>query len=455
VILRNIPSAGIAAITADPEAFIRLSPRSQIRFFRRENGHGAGKPVISLFMARRLGYINGTSNKDLMAMLEPEQALDLIRTLPPAGRTEEVPLMAATGRVLAESVRSGLDLPPFAKSAMDGYAVASGDPSTQWRVLETVAAGDVPAHLVEHGTCAKIMTGAMMPEGADKVIRVEYTEEADGIMRALQPESRQNIIQRGENLGKGDPVLEPRILKPQDIGVLASVGADRVRVACRPLVGIITTGSELRDPGQQIGPGEIYNSNGWQLYAQVEAAGSQAVYYGNAADRLDELAEAVTKALDACDLVLLSGGVSMGDFDFVPQAVKKCGVEIRFHGLAVKPGKPTLFGQRAEKYLFGVPGNPVATFVIFEVFIKALLYRLMGIDYRPPVVRARLARTIRRKSAKRVAFRPVQVVENEIHLISYHGSSHLNALSRANGLLRIDRGVEVIEEGTPLYVRSL
>jgi len=388
-----------------------------------------------------------------MPILEPDDALDMMLKIPPAGRTEEVPLMAAAGRVLAGAVESSLDLPPFDKSAMDGYAVAANDPSDRLRVLETVAAGDTPAHQVTPGTCVKIMTGAMVPKGADQVVRVEYTEEKDGFMKILQPEPRNNIIYKGENLGRGRQVLSPRLLKAQDIGVLASAGVDRVRVACKPLAGIITTGSELREPGKALGPGQIYNSNGSQLYAQALAAGAQAVYYGNAVDRIETLQEAVTEALSACDVVLLSGGVSMGDFDFVPAALKNAGVEIRFHGLKIKPGKPAHFGRKESKYVFGVPGNPVSTFVIFEIFIKTLLYRLMGLNYESLEIRARLAKTIRRKGSKRMEYRPVQVADGEIHLIDYHGSSHLNVLSDANGLLRIDPGVEILEAGAECLVR--
>ena len=388
-------------------------------------------------------------------MLHPDSALKMILEEMRKPQTERVPIVEALGRVLAEQIVSTLDSPPFAKSAMDGYAVCREDSSHSFQLLESIAAGKVPTQVVRPGQCSKIMTGAMMPEGAGKVIRVEYTEEKDGRVTQLQPDPYGNVIQRGENLKKGDPVLAPRVLQPQDIGVLASLGIEEVLVALRPLVGVINTGSELRNPGEKLKAGEIYNSNGAQLCAQIASAGARYRYYGIIEDEPPELRAAITKAFADCDMVLITGGVSMGDYDYVPEVLEENGVRIRFHKLAVKPGKPTLFGQKDDTFVFGLPGNPVSTFVIFEVFVKPLLFRLTGIDYVPPRSKGRLAKPIKRRSSERVEFRPVQLRGDEVHPIKYHGSAHLDALSQTNGLVRIEIGVELIDKGAEIDVRQI
>lgn len=401
-----------------------------------------------------------------MALLHPDQALQRIEAVNHEPRTELVALEEALGRALAEEVTAAEDSPPFAKAAMDGYAVSSADPGPTFRLVATLAAGNVPARPLDRGECVKIMTGAMMPPGADKVLRVEFTRERDGIVTLLEEEPSANLIARGENLKAGDRVLGPRILEARDIGVLASLGRSLVRVAVRPVVGVLATGSELRSPGESLGPGEIYDSNGLQLCAQLTAAGGEPRSYGIVSDEPARMREAVRRALGECDLLLLSGGVSMGELDFVPGVLQDCGAEILFHKLAIKPGKPTLFARRRRgeagggeaqqaTYIFGLPGNPVSAYVIFEALVRPLLYRLLGLHYRPRMVAARLAETVKRRDAERVELRPVRLEAGEVRALSYHGSAHLNALSDADALLRLDAGVQLLEAGTQVHVRLL
>jgi len=388
-------------------------------------------------------------------MLHPDAALAAIEALGFSPRTEEVDLQAAPNRVLAEAIRSPLESPPFAKAAMDGYALAADDDSESFRVLETVAAGQVPARALARGECAKIMTGAMLPEGADKVVRVEYTEEHDGCMRLTRPEPDRNVIERGENLRIGDPVLDRRRLRAQDIGVLASLGLASVRVVRPPAVGVMATGSELREPGRSLKAGQIYNSNGAQMCVQAADLGCPVRYFGIAADDPAALGRSLAEALDSCDLLLLSGGVSMGDFDFVPRLLTEAGAEIIFHKLAIKPGKPTLFARRDDRFVFGMPGNPVSSFIIFELLVKPFLYRAMGLAYHPLLVRARLTGTLRRRRTERVEYRPVRLSGGEIFPVPYHGSAHLNVLAEANALVRFEQGVKVLQEGEELDARSI
>jgi molybdopterin molybdotransferase len=368
---------------------------------------------------------------------------------------EVVPVVEALGRVLARAASARVDSPPFSKAAMDGFALQSADSSDRFRIVEVIAAGDVPRKKIGSGQCSKIMTGAMMPEGVDKIVRVEFAEEADGWARVVEPEPYANIIARGENLKAGDPLLGVKVLTAQDIGVLASQGFEAVPVSVMPLVGIITTGSELRGAGEELKVGEIYNSNGPQLCAQVAAMNARSRYYGAVPDDPEKLAGMVELALQDCDVLLLSGGVSMGDLDFVPDVLKRLGAEIHFHKLAVKPGKPTLFARKDRSFVFGLPGNPVSTFVIFEVFVKTFLYRWMGLSYRPRVLTGVLAEALSRRDAERLEYRPVRLEGNRIHPLSYHGSSHLSALREAEGLIRIERGTARIEQGSELDVRLL
>ncbi len=388
-------------------------------------------------------------------MIHPDEALKMLTSFDRRCATEEVPLLEALGRVLAEPVHSPIDSPPFAKAAMDGYAVNSADRSQRWRIIETIDAGHTPAKAVGTGQCSKIMTGAMIPPGADKVVRLEFVEEREAEVRLIEPEPNRNVIEQAEDLRSGQLVIDRKIVLPQDIGTLAAAGIKQVRVAIAPTVGIITTGSELREPGEPLGHGEIYNSNGVQLCAQVAWLHCGQVNYGTVMDDPRVLKEAIERAIHETEVVLLSGGVSVGESDFVPTTLVACGAKIHFHGLAIKPGRPTLFAQRDETFVFGLPGNPVSTFVIFELFVKPLLLRLMGITHVPESKKAKLSQEVRRKRSSRVEYRPVEIVGGEAHPLAYYGSSHLNVLGRADGLIRLEKGVATLEAGSEVDVRQI
>ena len=255
------------------------------------------------------------------------------------------------------------------------------------------------------------MTGAMLPPGAQRVVQFEIAEERDGRVRLTAPETGRNVIERGENIRAGEVVLEPRRLAPQDLGVLAASGAARVQVAVPPRVArAVHRLGAARARASRSSRVQIYDSNGPQLAAQAGRLGCPARYLGIAADEPGPLAAAVRSALPGCDLLLLSGGVSKGEFDYVPGVLRGLGAEVLFHGLALKPGKPTLFARfpaadgeagaaaAAPKYIFGLPGNPVTVFVVFELLVRPLLLRLMGLEDRPTVLRLRLAAAVRRRA---------------------------------------------------------
>lgn len=388
-------------------------------------------------------------------MIELEEALNLIHRVSPSTTVETVSLERALGRALARALRSPIDSPPFPKSAMDGFAVRSDDPGMSFRIVEVLPAGGAPSRELGRGECARIMTGAMLPPGAGRVVRKELVEEKNGSVRITGPETGDNVIPRAANLRVGDTVLEPRVLSAQDIGIIAASGFGSVEVAVPPKAGILSTGSEIRSPGEVLGPGQIYNSNAVQLAAQLDAVRCPFQVLGAVADEPAPLARAIESALGAFDLLLLTGGVSAGDFDFVPRCLAELGATTLFHGVAIKPGKPTLFARRGERYIFGLPGNPVSSFVIFEIFVKPFLYRRMGIDWRPAVFRSRLGASVQRKVADRTEFLPVRAEAGRAVPVAYHGSAHLNALGEAVGLIRIEKGVMRLEEGTEVDVRPI
>jgi len=391
----------------------------------------------------------------MIEMIDLERALDIVRSTPRAGREETVPLGEALGRVLTRKITSPIDSPPFDKSAMDGFAIGADDDSSTLRIQHTVAAGDPAERRVGLGECARIMTGAMLPPGTGRVIRKEFTEERSGTIRIMQHETGDNVVRRGSNIWAGAKLLGPKVLAPQDIGILAASGIAKVPVAVPPRAAVISTGPEIKPPGEQLGPGQIYNSNAPQLGAQLVAMRCPCFDLGTVADEPSTLAYTIDSALASNDLVLLTGGVSEGDFDHVPRCLGELGAEILFHGVAIKPGKPTLFARQGDRWIFGLPGNPVSSFVIFEVFVKLFLYRRMGIDWSPRMVRARLSAPIRRRSTERAEFLPVIVREGLATAVAFHGSSHMNALGSANGLILVERGVAELPQGMEIDARLI
>ncbi len=391
-------------------------------------------------------------------IIELDEALDIVRREARSARrrpTVTVLLDGALGRVLAAEVISPIDSPPFDKSAMDGFALAAGDTSQELRVRDTLPAGRAAASALRKGECARIMTGAMLPPGADRVVRKEFVEERDGAVRILRAELGDNVVRRGASLKRGEPVLGPRVLSAQDIGILAASGIAEAQVAVPPSVGIICTGPEIRAPGEPLGPGQIYNSNGPQLGAQLAAMGCPGRQRGTAPDEPGPLAGLLASALSEHDVVILTGGVSVGDFDYVPRCLQEKGAQVFFHGVAVKPGKPTLFARRGSTAVFGLPGNPVSTFVIFELFVKPYLYGTMGLDWQPAVFRCTLGEAVRRKATERTEFLPVRVRGGVVTPVAFHGSADLNALGEADGLVRVERGVAEIPRGEQIDVRPI
>ena len=392
-------------------------------------------------------------------MIRFEEAFETVMDHARVMDTEEVDLLEAPGRVLAQNVCSDLDMPPFNKSAMDGYACRREDLAHPLTVIEVIQAGCAPTRAIGPKECAKIMTGAPVPEGADCVIMVEHTEPlGEDKIRFIGQDTHHNICRQGEDVMKGDVVLrQGQLVAPQHVAVLASVGCGRPRVYCRPKVAVIATGDELVEPAAAPTDAQIRNSNSYQLCAQIAGAGAIPVYYGIARDTEASIDRVLKRALAEADVILVSGGVSMGDYDLVPGVMKTNGFRILFDSIAMKPGKPTTFGVCPEAVCIGLPGNPVSTFIQFEFLVKPFLHRMMGrTQYRVPVFSLPLAEAIARKRTERASWLPVRITANgEAAPREYHGSGHMNALCGADGFIMIPIGVDRIEKGSLVDVRPI
>ncbi len=305
---------------------------------------------------------------------------------------ESRPLADALGMVVGEEIVAPHSVPPFDNSGMDGFAVRAADTveataGSPVRLIigETIAAGHVATRPLGPDEAARIMTGAPVPEGADAVVEQEVTEEADGQVLLRDPvKPGRNIRRAGEDVGAGERVLAPgSVLGPAEIGLIASLGYATVQVHRRPRVAIISTGSELVEVGRDLGPGQIRNSNSYSLRAQCQQLGIEPIMLGIVPDDYDTTRRLMEEGLKY-DVLLTSGGVSVGKFDFVKDVQDELGVERRLWGVAMKPGKPLAFGVRDETLVFGLPGNPVSVMVSFELFVRPALLRLMGLSQDHP-----------------------------------------------------------------------
>lgn len=371
---------------------------------------------------------------------------------------EKVDINNSLNRILAEDVVSDIEMPPFDKSAMDGYACRKEDIKNELEVIEIIQAGKAPEKTVSKNKCSKIMTGAMIPEGADCVVMVEYSQTiGDNKVRFSINTTDNNISYKAEDIKKGDIVLKKGTkLKSKHIAVLASVGCVKPLVAKQPRIGIISTGSELVEPHLIPGLSQIRNSNAYQLIAQVIKTGAVPNYIGIARDSEEVTYNIVKKALTDNDVIILTGGVSMGDYDFVPEILEKANIKLLFKTIAIKPGKPTIFGTYNNKRCFGLPGNPVSSFILFELLVKPLLYKMMGADYKPLNIRMPIGIDYKRKKTERESWIPVMInSEGFVIPIEYHGSAHINSLIHADGIISVPIGKANINKGEIVYVRQI
>ena len=375
---------------------------------------------------------------------------------------ESLALAASLGRTLAAPVVSRDAIPPFDNAAMDGFAVRTEDfaeGSAHLEVIGEVAAGRAPDRAVRPGTCLRIMTGAPVPEGADAVAPVEWTAEADGrIAFDRAPSAGQHIRRAGEEIQPGDTLVEAgTVVSPFVIGMAATLGYGALDVRVPPTVAVVVTGDELVDAGTDLAPGQIRDSNGPALAAQVLAAGGSVRGPLRARDHAADARRVLEEVLGA-DVVVVSGGVSMGDYDIVRDVLDGLGVTWHFWKVRQRPGKPLAFGTLGEKLVFGLPGNPVSSAVCFVQYVRPALAVMLGREPGPRLVPAVLAEPIRKAAGLHHFVRGVFAFDDgRLHVrpTGPQGSGQYSSMTRADGLIHLPEHLEHPEAGTPVEVEWL
>ena len=383
-------------------------------------------------------------------MLEFEAALEQVLAAIPWPTRQNVSLSEAAGRVLAERIRSPLDLPSFDNSAMDGYAlraadVASAQPSSpvSLRLVGKVPAGDTFAGKVTAGTCVRLFTGSPLPPGADAVVMQEETRvqpnAASEVLILASVAPGENVRLRAGDIRQGSILAEPgELLTAGRIGLLAAVGLSAVPVGRQPVVGLLATRSELQEPGQPLEPGRIYESSLLALAALLKRAGAVPVTFPVVADVLAATSTALAEAFSQCDAVVTSGGVSVGEMDFIKHAFDQMGGELQFWKVAIKPGRPFVFGRYRDKLLFGLPGNPVSALVTFLLLVRPALLRWQGatdvsLPVHPGVLAEPLVNHGERRHFMRVRLDPA----GKVHSAGTQASHILSSMAAANGLVDV------------------
>ncbi len=394
-----------------------------------------------------------------MSLVSLEEAIAAVlaraRPLP----AERVSLPDAAGRVLAEAAQAAVDLPPFAASAMDGYAVRAEETPGSFPVDFRIAAGTPAPGPLQPGTAMAIATGGAVPEGADAVVPIEHVEERDGTLTVpAAAQTGANVRPRGGDIVEGSEIVPAGTrIGPAQVGALAAAGVSEVSCSRRPRVAVVTTGSELREPGSTLGPGQIYESNGAMLVTQLAAAGAEVGPAVSVADDDEAHRQAIEQGLEL-DVLVTSGGVSVGPHDLVRRVEEELGVEELFWGVAVKPGKPVSFGVRGDTLVFGLPGNPVSSLVACALFVLPAVAALQGAsDPGPRLEWGRLAGPVRRDPHRDVFLRAVATsTTNGVELAPVSGQdSHMIARAAgANALALARRGEGLCPAGSRVeYLR--
>jgi molybdenum cofactor synthesis domain-containing protein len=374
-------------------------------------------------------------------------------------RLETIDLVAASGRVIADPVTATMDVPPFDRAGMDGYAVMAEDTFGAGRYeprvlkcVETVYTGQIPKRRIAPGECVEIATGAPLPEGADAIVMVEETlKNGDEVQIFTPVYPLQHVGRRAADIAAGQTVLAAgSLLNPARIGALAAIGTVDVRVYERPRVAILSTGNEIVSPGESLGPGQIYDINRFTLRSIIEAHGGIALQQPPAQDTIEALTAAVREAASA-DLLVFSGGSSVGERDLIMDVLQKAG-EVLFHGIAVKPGKPTVFGRVNGRPVLGMPGYPTSCLSNAYMLLVPALRRMARLpEYRPNIVRLPLSRRIVSTTGRR-QFYTVRIEEGTA-VPAFKASGDITSMSRADGYIEISEQTDIVEAGEIVDVK--
>jgi len=397
-------------------------------------------------------------------MIRVENALKMVLSDIRVLDSEPVKITAALNRILAEDIYSDFNIPAFDNSAMDGYAIKSIDTAGSSRrtarifdAVDTLKAGDVAKKIVKHNQAIRIMTGAMLPKGADSVVMVEDTKSENRCVEIFKEIKKgENVRKTGEDLRKTEKIIgKGALLKAAHIGMLASIGIQKIKVAKMPKVAVLATGDELIDLGKRPSPGKLYSSNTYSLCGQIKASGAIPKELGIAKDDAAELERKVRSGLD-CDIILTSGGVSVGDYDMVKSVLARIGTNIKFWRVAMKPGKPLVFGKIRGIPVFGLPGNPVSSMVSFEIFVRPAILKMLGRkrDYRNEV-EAVLEESIAKKKGLKYFLRARTRWEDGSYVTrttGAQGSGILKSMALANSLIILPEEKEHIKKGEKVTV---
>ena len=373
-------------------------------------------------------------------MIALEQALLLLDESLANKRIESCDTLvrSASGHILRETVVSALDLPPFNKSTMDGYAVLADDVRDVYDVIERIPAGTVPTRPLMPGQASMVMTGAPLPKGAGRVIIFEDTDRGEQRVSVRRHDERTNIALSGSHIRRGEAILKVgHRMTPRSIAALISCGVESIKTSQPLRVAIITTGNEIVRSANELRPGAIVDSNGPMLEALCARNAWQLSRDEAVLDSLEPLTEAVQRASRDANIVLLNGGVSEGKYDVVPDALMQSGYRICFNRVAMRPGKPSTMAVRRDSVAFGLPGNPVSALVAFHMFVARAARLLSGETQHPEPIRAALGKFIKRKHTDRTDLVPARIQAGTVIPITYHGSAHLLSLCDADGFLRI------------------
>ncbi len=381
-------------------------------------------------------------------MIKFEEALKIILTNSRVLPAENIYIADSCHRVIAEDIYAKIPMPPFDKSAMDGFALKTGQikAGVKLKCIGLIQAGDVFKRKIKPDECVKIMTGAALPLGMDAVIMVEDTRELKNRMiEFLKPVVKgQNICVKGEDISRGQKLLaKGALLSSSHIALIASAGRKTIKVYKRPEVAILNTGAEIVPVGEKITRNKIYNSNGPMLEALLKDDNIKAGDLGIAKDKKKDLKKAISKGLSA-DVLLISGGVSMGDYDFVPAVLKSLGAKKLFYKISIKPGKPLLFCVKDKKIIFGIPGNPVSNFLSYLVFIRPALRKMMGYISRDQVFSEGIINAAISAGPDRTHFVLAKVLrDGMLGPVPSHGSADIMALANAGVFIKLEPGISL------------
>lgn len=386
-------------------------------------------------------------NNALCIMISVSEALQIIESVETSLSKGEKDIATSLNKVLAEDIISPINMPPFRQSAMDGYAIKLTNSNT-YKLVEESKAGDGKKIQLEEGQAARIFTGALVPDDADTVVIQEHVNRSNGtIVINKLPDRLANVRPTGEQVRKGEIVLKKgQLLNAAAIGFLAGIGISEVLVYKTPSVAIIVTGNELQESGKELEEGKIYESNSIMLSSALRNLGITDITTLKTKDTFDATKSVIAKALKQSDVILVSGGISVGDYDFVQEALKENGVEELFYKVNQKPGKPLWFGRKNDQFVFGLPGNPASALSCFYIYLTPLLHKLFGSkDIHLPRIKARSVSDYRNTTGKTL-FLKGNLNNDEVEILHGQQSSMLHSFAKSNVLVRIPNEVELLNK---------